>query len=155
VVTGVPDPCDRSRILREWLPTEDDMTPAQWTPADWAAFNANAGPVVARAVHDLLWAQVTEPTKDAANPVPRQPNLGKLLSSDYNHDGVTLAGVSALKAAMAVLLPADHPLAARLTTDVPLSVDDIAGLTDPAALAQLGDAVTERLVQLATSAGKE
>jgi hypothetical protein len=153
---GVPTPCDRSRVLREWLPQEDDMpAPAQWTAADWAAFNSHAGPLIAQSVADLLWAQAVAPTGDRANPVPRQPNLGKLLSSSYNHGGVTLDGVQALKLAVSALLPADHPLAARLASDVPFTPGEIVDLADPSTLTQLGDAVTARLNHLAANPAVE
>lgn len=103
--------CDRSRVLREWLPEEDDMpSPSQWTDADWKAFATHMSTPLAQAVYDRLsWdAFVDAPgTGDPTDPRPNQPNLGRVWRATYNKLG-------ALQDAVAALLPKDHPLAARL-----------------------------------------
>jgi GH25 family lysozyme M1 (1,4-beta-N-acetylmuramidase) len=116
---GVPGPCDRSRVLREWLPEGDDMPTAQEIAAAvWAAAPPTEG--VDRPIAKSRMDQVLAEAYNKAGAI-QKPQLTDLAANVAD----ARSELASLRAGLALLVPQDHPVAQAL-----------AGAADPEAEVQ-------------------
>lgn len=138
---GVPGPCDRSRVLREWLPEGDDMPTAQ-------------------EIATAVWAAA--PPTEFVDRAVAKPSMGAVLAETYNKAGNIQAPLlkdlganvadgrrelSALRAGLALLVPQDHPVAQALAgvADPRVTALDLLGQLDNAGLLEVASAALARL----------
>lgn len=99
ITPGIPGPCDRSRVVREWLTIpaapvldlEDEIM--TMSPADRTAFIADVAAAVAPAVLGALRGQMW----DTPNP-PHEPNPGAVFTRAYQMTGEAVADVAGVAA---------------------------------------------------------
>jgi hypothetical protein len=138
---GVPAPCDRSRVLREWLPEGDDMPTAQEIAAAvWAAAPPTEG--VDRPIAKSRMDQVLAEAYNKAGSI-QSPLLRDLAANVA--DG--RREISALRSGLALLVPQDHPVAQALAgvADPRAAALDLLAQLDSAGLLAVASAALSRL----------
>lgn len=127
LTVGVPTPCDRSRVMREWLPSGGtDMELAELDAAGKAPGKSG---LIATIVGGCVAAETAV-------------NAGNGARSD----------IAALKTLLSSLIAADHPAQNVITDPVGDLATRIGGLSSLADAARLLSALSTRISQLATTA---
>ena len=129
---GVPNPCDRSRVMREWLPSGAPMAE----------------------IVDALNAATAEGYKSYADMFTAKPGgIVDILRGQHDFAARVEAGLADLKTLFSGLLKPDHPAQQVITDPIGDLETRLRGLTNLADATRLLSALSTRMAQLIPSSG--